>query len=386
MQPTSSNLTGFRYRLLELRMLVHLARTAFAVYPKKRDAWQALRRHIDTHLKYKETLHLHKAVRVNGHDYLQMSLPGTGTKGIETLSINELHRQVPIPGHIPGLNLLLLAITKKCSLQCAHCFEWDNLNQHENLSTEDVLSIIRKFQQAGVASIELSGGEPLNRYADLLRILQESDTGRSDFWLITSGYRLSLERAREMKAAGLCGVCISLDHWDAAQHDAFRGMEGSYDWALKAAENAKTAGMVVSFALTALRDFCNREDLMRYAALAYAQGVHFIRLLEPRAVGHYAGKKVELGDREIAVLEAFMQELQTQKAYRNYPVVDYYSAYQRHVGCSGAGSRFLYVDTDGDMHACPFCQHKCGNVLCDGLETGRERMEQASGCHTFQLV
>jgi len=220
-------------------MLVQLARTAFAVYPKKRDAWQALRRHIDTHLKYKETLHLHKAVRVNGHDYLQMSLPGTGTKGIETLTINELNRQVPIPGHAPGLNLLLLAITKKCSLQCAHCFEWDNLNQHENLSTDDVLSIIRKFQQAGVGSIELSGGEPLNRYADLLRILQESDTGRSDFWLITSGYRLSPERAREMKAAGLCGVCISLDHWDAAQHDAFRGMEGSYDWALRLLQTLK---------------------------------------------------------------------------------------------------------------------------------------------------
>jgi len=44
------------------------------------------------------------------------------------------------------------------------------------------------------------------------------------------------------------------------------------------------------------------------------------------------------------------------------------------------------VDTDGDMHACPFCQHKCGSALCDGLESGKIRMEQASGCHAYETV
>jgi len=381
-----TNITGLRFQLFELGMFGQLARTAFSVYPKKGDAWRALRRHISTHLEFKQAVRLNKAVRVDERYYVQMSLPGTGTESLNTLSVNELNRHVSIPGHQQGLNLLLLAITKKCSLQCAHCFEWDNLNQHEQLSAEDVLNIIHKFQVQGVASIELSGGEPLNRYADLLNIVQESDTHRSDFWLITSGYRLTEERALELKAAGLVGVCISLDHWDAAKHDAFRGMEGSFDWAIKAAQNAKAAGMVVSFALTALREFCTPDHLMRYAQLAKKEGVHFIRILEPRAVGHFAGKEVELGASEMGVLEDFMKALQTKKAYRDFPIVDYYAAYQRQVGCSGAGQRFLYVDTDGDMHACPFCQNKCGNVLCDGLETGRQRMVQASGCHAYEMA
>jgi MoaA/NifB/PqqE/SkfB family radical SAM enzyme len=385
-QPKHYNITGPGYQLFELRMLGHLARTAFEVYPNKQDAWKALRGHIRTHLGYKKAMHLNKTVRVNGRYYVQMTLPGSGTKGLDILSINELNRQVPIPGHRPGLNLLMLAITKKCSLQCAHCFEWDNLNQRENLSLVDLLGIVRKFQSDGVASIELSGGEPLNRYDDLLQLLQQSDTLSSDFWVISSGYRLSEERALELKAAGLVGFCISLDHWDAARHDEFRGLKGSFEWAIKAAQNARAAGLVVSFALTALRDFCNPEDLMRYASLAHEQGVHFIRILEPRAVGHFSGKQVELGTAEIAVLETFMRQLQTEKAYRDFPLIDYYPAYQRQAGCSGAGQRFLYVDTDGDMHACPFCQHKCGNVLCDGLETGRQRMEQASGCHAYEMA
>ncbi|MBC7775023.1 MAG: radical SAM protein [Phycisphaerae bacterium] len=381
----NTNITGFRFRLFELRMFGQLVRTAFSVYPKKGDALRALKRHIHTHLEFKETVSLNKAVRVGERYYMQMSLPGFGTNSLNVLAINELNRHVPIPGHPPGLNTLLLAITKKCSLQCAHCFEWDNLNQREQLSAEDVLNIIRKFQSDGVANIELSGGEPLNRYADLLQIVRESDTNSTDFWLVTSGYRLTAERAMELKGAGLAGVCVSLDHWDAASHDAFRGMEGSFDWAMQAAKNAKAAGMVVSFGLTALRDFCTEEHLMRYAQLAHAQGAHFIRILEPRAVGHFAGKEVELGRLEMGVLEAFMKTLQTERAYWNFPIVEYYAAYQRRAGCSGAGQRFLYVDTDGDMHACPFCQNKCGNVLCDGIETGRQRMEQASGCHAYSM-
>ncbi|MFN0037065.1 MAG: radical SAM protein [Saprospiraceae bacterium] len=384
MQPTSHHITGFGYRLLELRMLGQMARTAFAAYPRKRDAWRALRQKIRTHLEYKRITHLNKAVRVDGQIFVQTYFPRLRTAAAEILMANELDLHVPIPNHRRGLNLLLLAITKKCPLQCAHCFEWDNLNQRESLSADDVLGIVRKFQADGVASIELSGGEPLNRFNDLLQILRDSDTERSDFWLITSGYRLTPERARSMKAAGLVGVSVSLDHWSPARHDAFRGMEGSFDWAMQAAQNARAVGLALCFSLTALREFCNRDDLMRYAQLAHEQGAHFIRILEPKAVGHFAGKNVTLGKNEMSVLEDFARELQTQPAFRDFPMVDYYAAYQRRAGCSGAGQRFLYVDTDGDMHACPFCQNKCGNVLCDGIESGRERMERASGCHEYQ--
>ncbi len=386
MSITHQNITGFRYRLLELKMLGQMSRIAFRSYSHWSDAWQALRRHISIHLDYKRITHLTKAVRVGDQVFVQLTFPRLNTKAMELLASNELHRNTPMPGRRQGLNVLVLAITKKCSLQCAHCFEWDNLNQRENLSTDDVLHIIRKFQADGVASIELSGGEPLNRFTDLLRILHESDTSRSDFWLLSSGYRLTPERASELKAAGLVGICISLDHWNPVQHDQFRGLEGSFDWALKAARHAHEAGLAVCFTLTAMRSFCNPDDLMRYARLAREQAVHFIRILEPRSVGHFNGQDVALDETEIGVLEEFVQLLQTKRAYRDFPAVDYYAAYQRRAGCSGAGQRFMYVDTDGDMHACPFCQHKCGSALCDDLQSGKTRMEQASGCHAYETV
>lgn len=376
----SGIISGWRYRLLELKLLLRTIRLAFRSYPSGYQAWQALRRQIALNLAYKRACHLTKAVQVNSRVFLQVVFPHLFSAAATAVVINELNRNVPIPGHRPGLTKLLLAITKKCSLQCAHCFEWDALNGRESLTADDLLTIIRKFQVDGVATIELSGGEPLNRYDDLLRILQESDTEQTDFWLVTSGYRLTPPRALALRQAGLTGAVISLDHWDAAAHDRFRGMAGSFDWARQAAQNAKTAGLAVCLALTAVRDFCRPEYLWQYAQLAREWGVHFIRIMEPKAVGHFAGQDVLLRPPEIAVLEAFVCQIQHDRAYRDFPVVEYYAPNQRQAGCSGAGKRFLYVDTDGDMHACPFCRYKCGSAIHGNIETGMARMAQAGVC------
>ena len=160
--------------MLELKMLRDMARIAFKAYPYPRDAWRALRQQIHTHFAYKRITRMTKAVRVAGHTFIQLVFPRLETEAMKTLVLNELYGKVPNPDHRQGLNTLILAITKKCPLQCAHCFEWDNLNQRENLSTDDVLHIIQKFQTDGVASIEISGGEPLNRYVAPLSSVKSS--------------------------------------------------------------------------------------------------------------------------------------------------------------------------------------------------------------------
>ncbi len=378
-----ATITGWRFRLLEMKMLVRLAKVAFHTYPRRTDAWRAIRLQIPVHLAYQRACHLTKAVLVGERIFTQLSFPHIDSAAMDVLASGELQKNVPIIGRRPGLNKILLAITKKCSLQCAHCFEWDALNGRESLSAADVLSIIRKFQVDGVATIELSGGEPLNRYDDLLRIVQESDTKQTDFWLITSGYRLTAQRALALREAGLVGAAISLDHWDVASHDRFRGMEGSFEWAHQAAQNAKAAGLAVCLALTAVREFCTPEHLWRYAQLAREWGVHCIRILEPQPVGHFAGQDISLRPTETAILEDFVRTIQHEPAYRDFPIVEYYAPHQRQAGCSGAGKRFLYVDTDGDMHACPFCQNKCGSATHDSIEAGIANMARAGGCHLY---
>jgi len=141
-----------------------------------------------------------------------------------------------VPGKQTSLNTLVFAITKKCGFQCEHCCEWENLNKPEKLSKHHLLSIVRKFQQLGVSQIQLSGGEPLNRFDDILFILDNAARG-TDFWLYTTGFQLTAEKARVLKGHGLRGVTISLDHHDPEFHDAFRGKKSAYHRALQAARD-----------------------------------------------------------------------------------------------------------------------------------------------------
>lgn len=385
--PPPAILSGWPFWQKRLFILLPRAvKIALRSYPDWRDARAALRGLRAVIRENDRIRHITKGAMAGGRFFTIMSYPGGPSPAQDLFIKNELHRVWPIPGHTPGLLLLIVAMTKKCPLRCEHCFEWDALNGRDTLSAEDVLGIVRKFQARGVAQVELSGGEPLNRFGDLLRIVEESDTTSSDFWILTSGYRLTAERAEALKTAGLTGVSVSLDHWNASEHDTFRGLTGSFDWAAQAVRSARAAGLAVGLSLTPVKRFCTAENLLRYADLAKRWSVHFIRIVEPRAVGHYAGQPVELSPAELAVVEDFARRMQRDARYRDYPVIDYYGTYQRAVGCSGAGERFLYVDTDGDMHVCPFCQHKCGSAVRGTVEEGLEKMQQASGCHAFRTI
>ena len=89
-------------------------------------------------------------------------------------------------------SMVQIALTKKCPLNCEHCFEADVLNQKEALTVDDHIEIVAKLQASGVPMIQFGGGEPMNRLADLLTILKSAKK-TSDFAIYTSGYKLNSE-------------------------------------------------------------------------------------------------------------------------------------------------------------------------------------------------
>lgn len=324
-----------------------------------------------------------KLMIVDGRYYWDMHAPGWPSAAFIKYNEGEMNRIIPFRKKTHYLNSMILAITKKCPLRCEHCYEWEELNREERLSSGDLVAIIHKFQKngKGVAQIQLSGGEPLSRYNDLVKILKSALPG-TDFWIVTSGYKLTLEKAKELKNAGLKGIAISLDHYDPIKHNAFRGSKESYQWVLKAIENAHKTNLVVILSLCPTKEFICEENMIQYACLAKKLGAAFILMIEPRSVGHYAEKDVEITDRQVEILEDFFLKMNYDPRYADMPAVSYHGYHQRRVGCFGSGSRYLYIDTDGDMHVCPFCRHKIVNVLSVPIIESLELIKK-EGCSQF---
>lgn len=296
-----------------------------------------------------------KYARVGRQYYTDFYVPGWPSRAFDRFIEGELDRVLPFRGSAPRLQTVILAITKKCGFRCEHCCEWDALNGAESLTRDDLRGVLADFQRRGAAQVLLSGGEPLHRFDDVVHLLETAETTTA-FWVVTSGYGFTADRAVRLRRAGLAGVVLSLDHWDRMLHDRFRGYAGAYDGVEQAAGHAHRAGLAVCLSLCPTRDFVSPENLDRYAQTARRLGAAFIQVVEPKAVGHYAWRDVDLGPTQRRDLEAFYWRVNTDPGLCEMPLVAYPDFTRRRVQCFGAGNRLVYMDTDGQLHPCPFCR------------------------------
>lgn len=293
---------------------------------------------------------------------------------------NELNRIDKFREINGELNLLILSITKKCPLACEHCFEWPVMHQPEVLSLENLKSIVHNYQNKGLGSLEISGGEPLSRFSDLVDLIQFSSDS-TEVWVLTSGFGLTLNKAQNLKDAGLTGITISLDHFEEEKHNLFRGNDKSFDWVIKAVENSAEVGLITCLSICATRSFVSTENLYKYTELAKKLGVCFVQILEPKATGNYAEKDVLLKEDHISIIEDFHYKVNSEEKFKDYPLIVYHGYHQRRIGCFGGGSRYLYIDSNGDIHSCPFCRSTLGNAL--NIEN--EGLQQVASCKSFEF-
>ena len=374
---TTRLISGLEFSFIRFLLRFRIFQIGIRKYRNPVKAFIGLKRMVD----FRRSLHANKLTRFvksNNRYFFALNVPGWPSKSFDTFIESMFDRKEP---EIPKQHLLSLmfAITKKCPLKCEHCFEWDRLNGHEKLSVNDMKVIIKKFQErGGLGQIQFSGGEPLQRFDDLI-IAAKTAKKSTDFWVITSGYGLNKDKTEKLKKAGFSGVNISLDHWDENMHDSFRGTPGSFAWVEKACKNTKEEGLVLALTLCATKAFTSKKNLWKYADFAKKLGANFVQILEPKAVGHYRGKNVDLSFEQQLMIESFFLDVNGKKENKDYPIFQYPAHHQRKVGCFGAGDMYMYVDSNGSAHACPFCQTTSGNCIDESIDDTIEKI-QKKGC------
>lgn len=322
-----------------------------------------------------------KVVKVDKRYFWRLGVPGFPSDASCKMYENEVNRSLS-ENEYYGQKSVIMAITKRCPLNCEHCFEWFNLSKKESLSIEQWIDIIHKYQKFGTTQIMLSGGEPMLRIKAVHEILKNAYSG-TDFWIITSGIGLKEKQAKELKASGLTGILVSLDHYLEEAHDNFRGSKGAYQAVISALVAGKKAGLVTALSLCASKEFTSSENLQNYMQFAKHLGVTFVQILEPRASGRYTQKDVSLSGEQLNALEQISHTYNTKKEFKDYPIINYFGYHQRKTGCLGAGNQFFYIDTEGVAHVCPFCVNKVIDTKNNSAELVVGTL-RSSSCHTFE--
>ncbi|QEC67669.1 radical SAM protein [Panacibacter ginsenosidivorans] len=303
---------------------------------------------------------INKIYRVHGRYYFNLYTPGWPSAAYDSLIKNELLRHAKPLSATDKLTFIFLAVTRKCPMRCEHCFEWDNLNKKETFTQHELKEIVDIYQQQGVLQIHFSGGEPLVRVHDLIEVIKHAKN-KSECYVVTSGFNLTATNAALLKEAGCKGIIVSIDHYIPELHNGFRNHADIFFKAVEGVQASLKAGMVTALSVCVTKAFINGGHLIPYFEFAKTLGVHFVQLLEPKNVGHYADKDVLLEEEHVQQLETFFKIVNHDATYKDYPTVMYHGYHQRRIGCY-SGSRSVYIDSAGDVHACPFCHTASYNI------------------------
>jgi MoaA/NifB/PqqE/SkfB family radical SAM enzyme len=326
-------------------------------------------------------LKLHKIVQFNGGFFTAPVLPHYPSAAFDNMvkkgGLNIREAGTPLNAQI---SMILLGITRKCSLHCHHCYEQFNLGPEEAVPVERWEEVIREIQHIGAGVIVLTGGEPMQQYDRLLDLLETGDKNLSEFHLHTSGQGVTYERALELREAGLTAAAVGLDDVDAGRHDALRGFKGSHRQAVQALLDFHAAGIFTYTNMCLTKEIISKGGLWAYYDMVKHLRVGYIEMLEPRPCGGYAseGGGVLLSEEERDRVMDFFIQGNTRPRYRDYPLI-YYVAYAEdpeRMGCMMGGLSHMTVDSCGNVNPCVFLPVTFGNIMKEDFTSIYRRMRE----------
>jgi radical SAM protein len=282
--------------------------------------------------------------------------------------------------------LVIWEVTRACDLACVHCRASADPNRHPlELTTEEGFHLLDSVREFGDPIMIFTGGDPLKR-PDLFQLLEHSvGCGLRTTVSPSPTPLLTAEAIAGFKRVGVARISISVDGWDAASHDDFRQVPGSFARAILALEEAQRIGLSTQINTTVSRH--NWKHLEKIADMVDRLGCDMwdIFFLVPTGRG---ASQTELNGDEFEQVFAFMYE----RAKRSRAVIKTTEAmhYRRYLtqrrkeeGGGGrshpgddplnrmaginSGRGFVFISRTGEIYPSGFLPLSSGNVRRQSL-------------------
>jgi radical SAM protein len=282
--------------------------------------------------------------------------------------------------------LVIWEATQACDLACVHCrASAQSERSASELTTEQGYRLLDEIRSFGEPLMVFTGGDPLKR-PDLFDLIRHSvKIGLRTNVTPSATPLLTREAIDKFKEAGVSRMAISVDGHDAASHDDFRGVPGTFDRAMLALGHARDIGLDTQFQTTVTRR--NMEHLPEIAAIVKEMRSKMWSLFFLIVTGR-ALENDDLRAEEYEGVFNFMYELsktapfgiKTTEAmhYRRYVAQRIKAEHGvtenenakgvawRTAGVSD-GKGFVFVSHQGEIFPSGFLPVTGGNVLSDSL-------------------
>lgn len=259
---------------------------------------------------------------------------------------------------IPAPIAMLAELTHRCPLSCPYCSNPMELaRKSSELETQDWVRVFQQAAELGVLHLHLSGGEPASR-RDLVELVVAARAAGLYTNLITSGIGLTERRLKELDAAGLDHVQLSLQGTDAEMADRIGGYSGGYKRKMQVAAWIKEIGFPLT--LNAVVHRQNLHQLPRAIEMALEMKARRIEVAIVQFHGWAMINRDAMMPTKEQAEEASRVVAEARVTHKgrlvlDYVPADYHSDYPKR--CMGGwGTTGLNVAPDGEVLPCHAAQ------------------------------
>ena len=183
--------------------------------------------------------------------------------------------------------LILMDPTSACNLHCTGC--WAAEYGHKlNLSFEDMDSIVTQGKELGIYFYMFTGGEPLVRKADIIRLCEKHND--CEFHAFTNGTLVDEKLCEEMQRVGNLSLSLSLEGFSEV-NDLRRG-EGVFARVMHAMDLLKEYGLIFGTSICYTRNNVEVVTSDEFLDMIIEKGCRFTWYFHLMPVGNNAAPEL----------------------------------------------------------------------------------------------
>ncbi len=272
-------------------------------------------------------------------------------RGTKTIRANREKYNCNIPW------LILFDPTQACNMHCVGC--WSGTYGHKkSLSYEDMDKIVTEGKELGVYLYMLTGGEPLVKKKELLRLAEKHNDVM--FALYSNSTLIDEDLCKELVRLGNITFQLSIEGTPDT-NDARRG-EGHYEAAMRAMDLLKQYGIPFGTSICYTRaniEAVSNDDFVRFVA---GKGARFGFFFHYMPVGTNAVPELmpTVEQREQMIKQ--IRHLRSDDCDIEFFPMDFQNDGEFVGGCIAGGRNYFHINANGDAEPCVFIHFSNTNI------------------------
>lgn len=249
---------------------------------------------------------------------------------------------------------ILMDPTSACNLKCIGCWAAEYGNKL-NMSFETLDSIIKQGKELGTYMYIYSGGEPLVRKEDIIKLCEKHND--CAFLAFTNATLIDEAFADEMLRVKNFIPAISVEGFE--EETDFRRGEGTYGRVIKAMEILKRKKLPFGISCCYTKKNTDTIGSEKYFDDMIAKGAKFAWFFTYMPVGADAVPELMATEKQ----REYMYH-QIRKFRNTKPIftMDFWNDGEYVNGCIAGGRCYLHINANGDIEPCAFIHYSDSNI------------------------